>query len=343
VNAGLVDITTSIFYDTNLGAAWGDPNCILAMAPGALQLITYAKHKGDFQYDFDDQMRTTIVDPYFGLEHDVIMHYEKCGEEIKMFMQFAIKWDVVGMPDCWSDDPDFDGVNDVFKYNVVCADTGICDVDQNEGQARNSGIADDEFCESAEECEQNCKSAFEFVSETYSRHTAASTLTDVVGIRLNGMDVDLGGEFDLTDATGSANFTAAAKEKVNFGSVFLVSGAFAGGTTTVNIFSDSFVTSIELISAASADQELTLNEGSYIHIYSTSTPSSDASLTDLAWTTGTAVSFNGAPAVAIPAATANYYGDYDNYFAETTEIGAYQLVITDDSGCTDTANETVAA
>jgi hypothetical protein len=343
VNAGLVDITTSIFYDTNLGAAFGDPNDVIAMAPGALQLITYAKHKGDFQYDFDDQMRTTIVDPYFGLEHDVIMHYEKCGEEIKMFMQFAIKWDVVGMPDCWSDDPDFDGVNDVFKYNVVCADTGICDVDQNEGQARNSGIADDEFCESAEECEQNCKSAFEFVSETYSRHTAASTLTDVVGIRLNGMDVDLGGEFDLTDATGSANFTAAAKEKVNFGSVFLVSGAFAGGTTTVNIFSDSFVTSIELISAASADQELTLNEGSYIHIYSTSTPSSDASLTDLAWTTGTAVSFNGAPAVAIPAATANYYGDYDNYFAETTEIGAYQLVITDDSGCTDTANETVAA
>ncbi len=343
VNAGLVDITTSIFYDTNLGAAFGDPNDVIAMAPGALQLITYAKHKGDFQYDFDDQMRTTIVDPYFGLEHDVIMHYEKCGEEIKMFMQFAIKWDVVGMPDCWSDDPDFDGVNDVFKYNVVCADTGICDVDQNEGQARNSGIADDEFCESAEECEQNCKSAFEFVSETYSRHTAASTLTDVVGIRLNGMDVDLGGEFDLTDATGSANFTAAAKEKVNFGSVFLVSGAFAVGTTTVNIFSDSFVTSIELISAASADQELTLNEGSYIHIYSTSTPSSDASLTDLAWTTGTAVSFNGAPAVAIPAATANYYGDYDNYFAETTEIGAYQLVITDDSGCTDTANETVAA
>jgi hypothetical protein len=343
VNAGLSDITTSIFYDTNVGAAFGDPDEIIAMAPGALQLITYAKHKGDFQYDFDDQMRTTVVDPYFGLEHDVIMHYEKCGEEIKMFMQFAIKWDVVGLPDCWSEDPNFAGVTDVFKYSIACADTGICDFDQNSGQARNSGIPNDEFCESAEECEQNCKASFEDVSETYSRHTLASDLEDVVGIRLNGMDIDLGGPFDLSDQTGYENFIAAAKEKVKFGSVFLVSASFAAATTTVNIFTDSFVTSIELISAGSEDVELTLTEKSYIHVYNTSKPSGDASLTDLDWTTGTAATFNGAPGVGIPAATANYYGDYDNYFAETTEVGSYQLVITDDSGCTDTATKTVSA
>ena len=341
VNAGLLDITQSIFYDTHIGAAFGDPTEIIAMAPGALQLITYAKNKGDFNYDFDTQMRTTVVDPFFGLEHDVVMFYELCGEEIKMFMQFAIKWDVIGMPDCWSEDPHFDGVTDVFKYSVVCADTGICDIDQNKGEARNAGIPNGELCESAEECEVNCKSSFESICEAYSRHSVASTLTDVVAIRLNGMDVDLGGSYDLTDATGSADFIAAAKAKVNFGSVFLVSGSFAAGTTTVNIFTDSFVTSAELVSAGSADVELTLNEGNYIHVYSTSTPSGDASLTDLAWTTGTAATFNGAPGVGIPAATANYYGDYDNYFAETTESGSYQLVITDDSGCTDTSNATV--
>ena len=232
-------------------------------------------------------------------------------------------------------------MTDVFKYSVVCADTGICDIDQNKGEARNAGIPNGELCESAEECEVNCKSSFESICEAYSRHSVASTLTDVVAIRLNGMDVDLGGSYDLTDATGSADFIAAAKAKVNFGSVFLVSGSFAAGTTTVNIFTDSFVTSAELVSAGSADVELTLNEGNYIHVYSTSTPSGDASLTDLAWTTGTAATFNGAPGVGIPAATANYYGDYDNYFAETTESGSYQLVITDDSGCTDTSNATV--
>lgn len=344
VNAGLMDITQSVFYDTNLGAAFGDPDHVIAMAPGALQLITYAKHKGDFVYEFDDQMRTTIVDPYFGLEHDVIMSYQKCGEEVKMFIQFAIKWDVVGMPDCWSEDPNFDGVNDVFKYNVVCADTGICDVDQNEGNARNAGIPDSEFCESAEECETNCNSNFEGVCETFSRHTAASALTDIVGIRLNGMDIDLGGEFDLSDATGSANFTAAAKEKVNFGSVLLVSASFAAATTTINIFTDSFVTSVELISAASADVELTLTEQNYLHVYSTSTPSSDANgFTDFDWTTGLATTFNGAPGVGIPAAVGDVYGDYDNYFAATSESGTFVLVATDDSGCVDTETKNVAS
>jgi len=341
VNAGLLDITTSIFYDTNLGAAFNDPDCILAMAPGALQLITYAKHKGDFRYDFDDQMRTTIVDPYFGLEHDVIMHYEKCGEEIKMFMQFAIKWDVVGMPDCWSNDPHFDGVNDVFKYKIVCADTGICDVDQNKGNDLGPGVPDDEFCESAEECQENCKASFADYCEEYSRHTIDSTLTDVVGLEVNGVAIDLGGSYDLSDATGSADFIAAVKANVKSGSVFLASASFAGGTTTVNIFTDSFIVSAELVSAASPNGELTLTEASYLHIISTATASTHATITDLDWTTGGTTLFNGAPGVGIPAAIPNVYGDFDNYFAETSEFGTFVLVITDDTGCVDTETRDV--
>lgn len=338
VNAGLMDITQSIFYDTNLGAAWADPDCILAMAPGALQFISYATHKDQFNYDFDTQMRTTVVDPWLGLEHDVIMHYELCGPEIKLFIQFAIKWDVIGMPECWSEDPEFDGVLDTFKYKVVCADTGICDVDQNPGNQKGAGQPDADLCESAENCVSNCRAGFESSCEEYSRFTVASTATDINAIRINNaLDIALNQAYDLTDAGQSAAFIADLKSKITFGNVYLVSGSFAAGTTTINIFTNSFVTSVELVSEAAADIELVLTEGQYIHIYSTSVPSSGASLTDLAWTTPL-TAFNGAPGAAIPAATANYYGDYDNFFAETTQAGAYQLVITDDAACNDTFN-----
>lgn len=154
-DASLLDITRSIYYDTNLGSAFGNPNEVIAMAPGALQLITYAKNKGQFTYDFEDQMRTTVVDPWLGIEHDVLMSYVKCNEEIELYIQFATNWAVVGMPKCWAaSDCYFDGVLDVFKYEIVCADTGYCDIEPACGGNLQPATTDATFCDSADNCDE---------------------------------------------------------------------------------------------------------------------------------------------------------------------------------------------
>ena len=154
-DASLLDITRSIYYDTNLPAALGNSNQIIAMAPGALQLVTYVKNKGQFMYEFEDQMRTTVVDPWLGLEHDVIMSYVKCEDEIQLFIQFVTNWAVVGMPKCWAvQDCYFDGVLDVFKYEVVCADTGYCDIEPACGEVGTPTATDAKFCDSAEGCDE---------------------------------------------------------------------------------------------------------------------------------------------------------------------------------------------
>lgn len=153
-DASLLDITRSIYYDTNLGSAFGNPNEVIAMAPGALQLITYAKNKGQFTYDFEDQMRTTVVDPWLGIEHDVVMSYVKCNDEIELYIQFATNWAVVGMPKCWAvEDCYFDGVLDVFKYEIVCADTGYCDIEPACGGNLEPSATSAVFCESADGCD----------------------------------------------------------------------------------------------------------------------------------------------------------------------------------------------
>lgn len=152
-DASLLDITRSIYYDTHIQVGLGNPNGIIAMAPGALQLVTYAKNQGQFQYEFEDQMRTTVVDPWLGLTHDVYMSYVKCAEEIELYVQFVTNWAVVGMPKCWADmDPYFAGVTDVFCYNIVCADTGYCDIEQACGLEAKPEETDALLCTSAEEC-----------------------------------------------------------------------------------------------------------------------------------------------------------------------------------------------
>lgn len=153
-DASLLDITRSIYYDTHIPVGLGNPNGIIAMAPGALQLITYAKNQGQFQYEFEDQMRTTVVDPWLGLTHDVYMSYVKCAEEIELYIQFVTNWAVVGMPKCWADmDPYFAGVTDVFCYNIVCADTGYCDIQQACGFEAKPEQTDAVLCTSAQECD----------------------------------------------------------------------------------------------------------------------------------------------------------------------------------------------
>lgn len=162
-DASLLDITRSIYYDTHIPTALGNTNKIIAMAPGALQLVTYAKNQGQFQYEFEDQMRTTVVDPWLGLTHDVYMSYVKCNEEIELYIQFVTNWAVVGMPKCWADDDClFEGVTDVFCYTVACADTGYCDIEPACGFETVPEATDAVLCTSADLCPVTAVELFTF-------------------------------------------------------------------------------------------------------------------------------------------------------------------------------------
>jgi hypothetical protein len=339
-DASLLDITRAIYYDTNLPAAYGNNNLALAMAPGALQVITYAKHKGQFMKQFDTQLRETTVDPWMGLEHDVLVSYEICGEEVKMYIQFRTSWAVVGMPTCWSQDCKFDGVLDVFAYEVKCADTGYCDITPACGSAGAPVPSTAEFCTSADECDVPCRALFYtrcLEAELFAG--AAVDVADAVAIQINGLPISVGATFDTGTEAGANGFIAAVQAALAAaGYVYSVSGGWDGATgMDIAIITTSAVTSVVVVSATGADVALTVSTENLINVYSASTASNGATITNLAWTTPT-TTFNGAPSASLIGAI-DIYGTYDNFYAiEGTQAGAYQLVITDSASCTDTYN-----
>lgn len=341
-DASLLDITRSIFYDTNLGAAFGNPNEVIAMAPGALQLITYAKNKGQFTYDFEDQMRTTVVDPWLGIEHDVVMSYVKCNDEIELYIQFATNWAVVGMPKCWAQqDCLFDGVLDVFKYEVVCADTGYCDIEPACGFVGAPTATDATFCESADECVVACNALFYSKSVTADNFTGDEIdVADAVAIQINGLPISLGGTFDTGTLAGANAYVAAVQVALAAaGYVYSVSGGWDGVGLTISIITTAAVTSVVVVSATGADVALSVSTKTFTNIYDASTASTGATLTDLAWTLAGPVTFNGAPTESI-IGTPDVFGLYGNFFA-VEYTGATQLIITDSVACEDTANKTI--
>jgi hypothetical protein len=212
-DASLLDITRSIYYDTHIPTGLSNPNGIIAMAPGALQLVTYAKNQGQFQYEFEDQMRTTVVDPWLGLTHDVYMSYVKCNEEIELYVQFVTNWAVVGMPKCWAEyDPFFEGVTDVFCYNIVCEDTGYCDIEQACGFKVDPQQTDALLCTSADECDTCLTKLFAFNDADQTGTYNPLNYSPIGDIKLNiyldyaqSIIVDS----QITDSNGSANFKLA--------------------------------------------------------------------------------------------------------------------------------------
>jgi hypothetical protein len=341
-DASLLDITRSIFYDTNLGAAFGDPNDVIAMAPGALQLITYAKNKGQFTYDFEDQMRTTVVDPWLGIEHDVVMSYVKCNDEIELYIQFATNWAVVGMPKCWAQqDCLFDGVLDVFKYEIVCADTGYCDIEPACGFVGAPVATDAQFCESADICDVACNAVF------YSRTVEGELFSgegidvaDAIAIQINGLPFSVGSTFDTGTSGGANGFIAAAQTALaSVGSIYTVAGGWDGSNMDIQVFANGTVISVVVVSATGSDVALTVTTETLYNVYSASTPSTGATLTDLDWVLDSN-SFNGAPNAQI-INEANVFGTNSNFYTTSSNTGAAQLIITDSAACNDTYNGTI--
>jgi hypothetical protein len=343
-DASLLSIGAAPYKDPNLTKALGNPKAILAMAAGAVKLITYSKHQGQFAYptQFDKHMRSTFTDPYFGMVHDMTMSYEVCGEEVKYFVEFGIGWDLVGMAQ-WSEECEFAGVKDVFLYNGVAANTTFADIESACGQVRTSELAPDGFCESAQPSNIPCVANFGTDCGLYSRHgMSAMVNTDIIAFRVNGgPNVSLGGTYNLTDATDSDAILV--KLKLLLGAVSgvrLVSKRFTGGATYFEIFTDASIGTIEFVSATTGTVALASVSTNYLHVYNLSTASNGATITDLAWIGGDGVTtFNGAPGTTIGnVAVTDYYGDNDEFFAEVGQGGSFQLTMTDSVACASVKN-----
>jgi hypothetical protein len=286
-------------------------------------------------------MRTTVVDPWLGIEHDVLMSYGKCNEEIELYIQFATNWAVVGMPKCWAqNDCLFDGVLDVFKYEVICADTGYCDIEPACGATGAPVATDAQFCESAEQCEVACQANFYSKSVTGELFSGDEIdVTDAVAIQINGLPISVGGSFDTGTEAGANAYAAAVQVALAAaGYVYSVSGGWDGTGLTLAILTTGAVTSVVVVSATGADVALTVSTETLTNVYDASTASTGATLTDLAWTLPSATTFNGTPTESIIGVT-NVFGLVGNFY--TTLAGSAQLIITDSVDCEDTANKTI--
>lgn len=99
------------FYaDWDLGTVVGEDNAFAVWNPGAFQLVTWNKNKGEFKHRTPDREKTTFVDPVSGLELDLELKKLDCASEegdMAWRMLFRVNYETWVMP------------NDIFKATDV--------------------------------------------------------------------------------------------------------------------------------------------------------------------------------------------------------------------------------
>jgi hypothetical protein len=326
----------AIYYDTNVGAALADNDIVLAVALGALRMVTYAKNKGTFAYEDDTQIRQTVIDPFFGLEHDMIIFIDKCEEEVKYKMQLITHYTILDVPACWNgNDCNFDGVNDVFTYRIVCEDSSVCDLDVACGKAQNAQRVD-LSCDESEICATSCKAIFDANEIGVRVHSIELEEGVVSAVTIGGVTINLDSSYDVTNSTQFAALLADLNAKLgNVDGVYSVSGfATADPEYVIRIVTVPSITAISLTVGGDVTP-LGNFLANTIWVQSYSVPSTDCELTDLSWVIGGDVlQFAGAPDAFVnnPAV----FGTYSNFFITAELTGeTIQLTISDSCDCSD--------
>ena len=157
--------TSRFFFDDyiqdgvkNTGRPAVPQNPMLVYRPGALQFISTARNAAsDYALMTDQYIRTTMVDPIFGLEWDLYITLEPCGTELAWYAYFELHWTVIGYPNCpWQDDPKRQGVTDLLLYDVQCGDTEVCNLPVDDQPALITSTYLDDNCDLSETCDPGC-------------------------------------------------------------------------------------------------------------------------------------------------------------------------------------------
>jgi hypothetical protein len=149
-----IDAASYLFSDqieTNTGL----DSPMLALSRGAVQFVSYARYANRPE-STSKVTRTTVRDPYVGLEWDLITTIEDCGAETVTYTQVEINWGLIVNPDCDPNDKNSFGTNGALLYNIVCSDDTICDIPAGKAMYQPQ-INDLEKCETPDEiCAPTC-------------------------------------------------------------------------------------------------------------------------------------------------------------------------------------------
>jgi len=253
------DLSVPGYYGTT------EPDVALMIAPGALQLFTRPTHIGEFVANENDpnSRRYLLTSPFTGLTWDA---YWKRGREcangdFEIEIELSLIWDVLGLPSCWSDDACMAGVKDVWKVNIVCDDTTICDIDRSTIclDVENLPLNPDTIVTdpSSVLCANPASLILNISEMTNARqHTVATASTDaVIGLVFGGSTLNFLTPITLGDAPGAAALKLAVQAAIGMGGV-VVASSFSTPNTTLTIITDDSIAQVELIVDDAANIEL---------------------------------------------------------------------------------------
>lgn len=109
------------FNDRHVGTILSDPDEFIALAPGNVQLLTWNKYKGEYRKaNNGNYAKTTIIDPFTGLELDMRWKYDDCNE--RWILTFGLYYDLWFLPtDAFASGDALQGVNYSLNYKATAA------------------------------------------------------------------------------------------------------------------------------------------------------------------------------------------------------------------------------
>ena len=325
----------------------GDADHAILVAPGALQLFTYNLHKGEFIRNENDPntRRYRLVSPFTGIEWDAFwVRARNCDTgDWEWTITLSLIWDVVGLPACWSDDDCMDGVLDVWKVNIVCEDSGVCDIDRGtsciDASALPLAVDTIVFPAASVLCAQPCRLILNTTEILNARrHALSTTSTDAaIGLQFGGTTLNFATPITLGDLAGSTALKAAVQAAIGSAGV-VVSGTFSTPNTTIAIITDGTIAGVELIIDDAANLEFTTTTiAKACRVTSTLRPSTGATSTSLRVVHG-GIDVTGAPTDAFTQTDSE--GIFSDFFVtgETpfTFGDTITVTYTDSAACTDT-------
>lgn len=225
------------------------------------------------------------------------------------------------------------GVTDVFCYEIVCSDAGVCSMTTTTTTPY-FPTNGDAPCNAYEACEVLCAARFNNECAEFALfRTEGQSITAglISGVSMNGMDFALGAQYNLASNPSGA-VTAIQAALASIASIKTVGGGDSGVDFQLDIVTSLSVISIKLLNDAGADIDLTRTVQYLQHVIDASTPSTGATVTALNWTAPDTTTFGGAPTDSL-ISVAGHYGTMQNFFANVNESGAYVLDMSDSNNC----------